>query len=164
MKKKILIVLAVALVLLFLIVISINYLFSMIFENPIIASLPKYEKSDCYYGEGFQDYTDYCKYYFSKNDIIIEELKENKYFKPITVEDVDEVKSYFENFKGWVEYEEYKDKYDFRYESIDTSDYFYIENKDTCEKYENYPDKYAAYNVYFFDVQAKTLYYIHSNI
>ena len=41
---------------------------------------------------------------------------------------------------------------------------FYIENKDTCEKYKNYPDKYAAYNVYFFDVQTKTLYYIHSNI
>jgi len=44
------------------------------------------------------------------------------------------------------------------------SDYFYIENKDTCEKYKNYLDKYAAYNVYFFDAQTKTLYYIHSNI
>ena len=162
--KKILIVLAIVLLLFFLIGISINYLFTKLFENPVIASLPKYENSDCYYGEDFQDYTDYCKYYFSENDTIIEHLKENKYFKLVTANDVEEVKGYFENFKGWVEYEEYKDKYDFTYESVDTSDYFYIENKDTCEKYKNYPDKYAAYNVYFFDVQTKTLYYIHSNI
>ena len=164
MKKKILIVLAIVLLLFFLIGISINYLFTKLFENPVIASLPKYENSDCYYGEGFQDYTDYGKYYFSENDTIIEHLKENKYFKSVTEKDVEEVKSYFENFEGWVEYEEYKDKYDFTYECVDTSDYFYIENKDTCEKYKNYPDKYAAYNVYFFDVQTKTLYYIHSNI
>ena len=66
-----------------------------LFENPVIASLPKYENSDCYYGEGFQDYTDYCKYYFSKNDTIIEHLKENKYFKSVTANDVEEVKGYF---------------------------------------------------------------------
>ena len=79
MKKKILIVLAIVLLLFFLIVILINYLFTKPFENPVIASLPKYENSDCYYGEGFQDYTDYCKYHFSENDTIIEHLKENKY-------------------------------------------------------------------------------------
>ena len=160
MKKKILSVL----ILFFLIGSLINYFFSKIFEKPVLASLPKYENSDCYYGEGFQDYTNYCKYYFLKNDNIIEKLKEIKYFKPLTSEDVEEVKSYFEDFKGWVEYEEYKDKYDFKYEYVDTSDYFYIENKDTYEKYKNYYDKYSAYNVYFFDAQTKTLYYIHSNI
>ena len=164
MKKKILIVLAVVLILFFLIGSSINYFFSKIFEKPVLASLPKYENSDCYYGEGFQDYTNYCKYYFLKNDTIIEKLKGNKYFKPLTPEDVEEVKSYFEDFKGWVKYEEYNDKYDFKSEYVDTSDYFYIENKDNYEKYKNYRDKYSAYNVYFFDAQTKTLYYIHSNI
>ncbi|MBR2452610.1 MAG: hypothetical protein IKB32_00970 [Clostridia bacterium] len=164
MKKKYLIIIAVVLLILFLIVVSINCLLTKLFENPVIASLPRYENSDCYYSDGFQDYTNYCKYYFSNNDTIIEILKENKYFKPLTQEDVEEVKSYFENFKGWVEYEEYEDKYDFRYDSVDTSDYFYIENKDNCEKYKIYPDKYAAYNVYFFDVQTKMLYFIHSNI
>lgn len=164
MIKKFLIVLAAALISLFLIVILINHLFSKLFENPVIASLPKYESSDCYYSEGFQDYTDYCKYYFPKQNTIIENLKGNKYFKPVNDNDVEEVKSYFDDFKGWVEYEDYKDKYDFKYEWIDTEDYFYIENKDTCEKYKNYRDKYAAYNVYFFDIQTKTLYFIHSNI
>ena len=80
-------------------------------------------------------------------------LKENKYFKQLLSNDVEEVKSYFENFKGWVKFQEYKDKYDFRYESVDTSDYYLIENKDTCEKYRNYSDKYDAYNDYFFDVE-----------
>ncbi len=142
---------------------GINQSFWMPGDNPVIASLPRYESSDCYYGEGFQDYTDYCKYYFSKDDVV-EILEKNKYFKQVKVNDIEEVKSYFENFNGGVEYEEFKDNYDFKYECIDTSDYFYIENKDTYEKYENYPDKYSAYNVYFFDVQTKTLYYIHSNI
>lgn len=141
----------------------VNQSFWMPGDNPIIASLPRYESSDCYYGEGFQDYTDYCKYYFSKDDVI-ENLEENKYFKQVTVNDIEEVKSYFENFKGWVEYEKYKVNYDFKYECIDISDYFYIENKYTCEKYKDYPDKYSAYNVYLFDSQTKTLYYIHSNI
>ncbi len=164
MIKKILIVLSSVLVLLFLLVNIANQLFSKLFEDPIIASLPKYEDSDCYYGEGFQDFTDYCKYYFPKNDDILEALKVNKYLKPVTDEDVEEIKGYFENFKGWVEFQEYKDKYDFRYESVDTSDYFYIENEDTCETYENCPDKYDNYDVYFFDVETKILYFIHSNI
>ena len=142
---------------------NVNQSFWMPGDNPIIASLPRYESSDCYYGEGFQDYTDYCKYYFSK-DSVVENLEENKYFEIVNDNDIEEIKSYFENFKGWVEYEEFKDNYDFKYECIDTSDYFYIENKDTCEKYKDYPDKYSAYNVYFFDVQTKILYYIHSNI
>ena len=160
MRKKIIVVVAVVLFIGF----SANYLFTKLFEDPVIASLPRYDNSDCYYSEGFQDYTGYCKYYFSKNDSIMECLEENKYLKPLNKEDVEEVKSYFEDFKGWAEYQEYKDQYDFRYDSVDTADYFYIENRDTCEKYKNYPDKYAAYNVYFFDVQTKILYYVHANI
>ena len=128
-------------------------------ENPVIGSLPKFESSDCYYSDGFQDFTNYCKYYFSEDDFIIERIKENKYLKKVTVDDVEEVKSYFENFKGWVEFQEYKEKYDFRDNCIDTEDYFYIENDETIEEH-----KYWDYDVYFFDVQTKTLYFIHSNI
>ena len=150
MKKRIIIILSVLVFALIGIVFLINQLSSKVYENPVIASLPQCDSSDCYYGEGFQDYTDYCKYYFLKDDVI-ENLEENKYFKQVTVNDIEEVKSYFENFNGWVEYEKYKDSYDFKYECIDISDYFYIENKDTCEKYKDYPDKYSAYN-YSFDM------------
>ena len=132
-------------------------------SNPVIASLPAFENSECYQGEGFQDYTDYCKYYFKDEDFV-DKLEKNEYLKKVSISDTAEIKSYFENFEGWVQDEEYKDNYDFSAECIDTEDYFYIENKDTCEKYKDYPNKYSAYNVYFFDVQTQTLYYIHSNI
>ena len=141
----------------------VNQSYWMPGDNTVIAGLPRYESSDCCYGDGFQDYTNYCKYYFSKDDIV-KSLEENKYFKRVTDGDVVEVKSYFENFSRWVEHEEYKESYDFKYECVDTSDYFYIENKDTCEKYKDYRDKYDAYNVYFFDTETKTLFFIHSNI
>ena len=164
MKKILLVTLPFALISLFLIVVLIIQLFSQIFENRVIASLPKYESSDCYYSEGFQDFTNYCKYYFPKNDDIIETLKSNEYLKSVTDRDVEEIKGYFENFKGWVEFQEYKDKYDFKYESIDTTDYFYIESKYASETNGNLSDKYDNYDVYFFDIQTKTLYFIHSNI
>ena len=164
MKKKVLVIIAVV----FVVVIVVGFLiyrsFCGVFGNPVVASLPKYEKSDCYYGEGFQDYTDYCKYYFSEESNIIKSLKGNRYFKAVTADDVGEIKSYFKDFEDWVKFEDYKDKYDFCEEYIDTSDYFYIENKYTYKKYADYPDKYSAYNVYFFDVQTKTLFFIHNNI
>ncbi len=81
--------------------------------------------------------------------------------------DIVDINSYFDNFENWLKYVDYKDEYDFQRKSIDTEDYFYIENKEICEKHANYPDKfsaYSAYNVYFFDTQTKTLYFIHSNI
>ena len=91
-------------------------------------------------------------------------MEESQYFKSVTTKDIEELKSYFDNFEKWLEYVDYKDEYDFQKEYIDTTDYFYIENKDTSEKYTGYPDKYSAYNVYFFDMQTKILFFIHSNI
>lgn len=135
-----------------------------VFENPVIASLSKYDSCERYYSDGFQDYTNYCKYDYKEQKHVIENLENNQYFKSVTEKDIEELKSYFDNFENWLEYVDYKDKYDFQKNSIDTTDYFYIENKDTCEKYAQYPDKYSAYNVYFFDVQTKTLFFIHSNI
>lgn len=164
MKKIITIIIAVVFVITLLLGFLMAQLLCKVLRDPVIADLSEYSGSDCYYGEGFQDYTDYCKYYFSEDSNVVETLKESNYFRPATARDVEEVKSYFNNFEGWVKYEEYKDKYDFEADCIDTSDYFYIENKDTCEKYADYPDKYAAYNVYFFDTQTKTLFFIHSNI
>lgn len=123
---------------------------SQVFENSVIASLPQADSSDCYYSNGFQDYTDYCKYYYEKQDDIIKEIKNNEYFKPVANADIGELQSYFDNFEGWLKYVDYKDKYDFQRNIIDTKDFFYIENNETYEKYAVYPDKYAAYNVYFF--------------
>ena len=159
MKKKIIIILLVVLVVLLGIGFLINQLSSTTYINPVIASLPKCDSSDCYYSDGFQDYTDYCKYYYDKQDNILDEVKNNQYFKSVTADDIAEINSYFNNFEGWLKYVDYSDKYDFQRDIIDTEDYFYIENDDTSEEH-----KYWDYDVYFFDVQTKTLYFIHNNI
>lgn len=163
-KKKVLIVLTVFLLVAVVIILLMNQLSYKIIENPVVASLPKYDSSDCYYSDGFQDYTDFRKYYYREQKDIIEGVEESQYFKSVTTKDIEELKSYFDNFEKWLEYVDYKDEYDFQKEYIDTTDYFYIENKDTSEKYTGYPDKYSAYNVYFFDMQTKILFFIHSSI
>ena len=164
MKKTILAMIAFVI----MIALSAAFLFAqflfLLGDSAVMGSLPNYVGSACYYSDGFQDYTDYCKYYFSEESHIVEALKENNYFRLVTDHDTEEIKSYFDDFEDWVQFTEYKDNYDFEADCIDTSDFFYIENKDTCEKYADYPDKYSAYNVYFFDVQTKTLFFIHSNI
>ena len=158
LKKKIIIILSALVVVLIVIGFLIYELSSIVYENPVIASLPQADASDCYYSDGFQDYTDYCKYYYVKQENILEEVKNNPYFKPVTPDDITELNSYFDNFEGWLEYVDYKDKYDFQRNIIDTEDYFYIENNET-EEY-----KYWNYDVYFLDVQTKTLFFIHNNI
>lgn len=163
MKKIIIIVLSI-LILIGVIIGVFMHRTPRVVENPIIASLPKEDSADCYYSEGFQDYTDYCKYYYGKQGDMVEKVKNNQYFKAVTNDDIKELNAYFDNFEGWLKYVEYKNKYDFQRNYIDLEDYFYIENKDTCEKYSNYKDKYSAYNVYFFDTQTKTLFFIHNNI
>ena len=159
LKKKIIIILSALVVVLIVIGFLIYELSSIVYENPVITSLPQADTSDCYYSDGFQDYTDYCKYYYAKQENVLEEVKNNPYFKPVTPDDITELNSYFDNFEGWLEYVEYQDKYDFQRNDIDTEDYFYIENDEISEKH-----KYWDYDVYFFDVQTKTLFFIHNNI
>ena len=123
--------------------------------------LPTPDSSDCYYGDGFQDYTDYCKYYYAEPEAVLQALKSNPYFKPVTAADIAELDKCFEDFEGWVELVEYKDAYDFQRSCIDTQDYFYIEDK---EKSSEHPDLYFSYDIYFFDTQTATLFYIHNNV
>lgn len=129
------------------------------YKNPVLESLSNYDSSDGYYSDGFQDYTIYCKYYYFRQDDVLDKLKDSQYFKNVKPDDITEINSYFDNFEGWLEYVDYKDKYDFQRNIIDTEDYFYIENNETDEKH-----KYCDYDVYFFDVQTKTLFFIHNNI
>ena len=159
LKKKNIISLSALVVVLIVIGFLIYELSSIVYESLVIASLPQADTSDCYYSDGFQDYTDYCKYYYAKQENVLEEVKNNPYFKPVTPDDITELNSYFDNFEVWLEYVEYQDKYDFQRNYIDTEDYFYIENDEISEKH-----KYWDYDVYFFDVQTQTLFFIHNNI
>ena len=142
----------------FLFLLSLNYAPAN-YKNTVLETLSNYDSSDCYYSDGFQDYTNYCKYYYFKQDDVLDKLKNCSYFKNVKPDDIMEINSYFDNFEGWLEYVDYKDKYDFQRNIIDTEDYFYIENDETEEEH-----KYWNYDVYFFDVQTKTLFFIHNNI
>ncbi|MCH5185567.1 MAG: hypothetical protein J1F64_05510 [Oscillospiraceae bacterium] len=143
-------------------VLMLYILSDILFTNRIIAELPKAKSSECYYSDGFQDYTDYCKYRYT--DKALNALEKSSHFKKVSEEDTAEIQSYFENFEGWVKYVKYRDSYDFDKSVISPGDYFCIQNRDTYEKYAHYHDKYAAYNVYFFDTETLTLYFIHNNI
>ena len=142
----------------FLFLLSLNYAPAN-YKNPVLGSLSNYDSSDCYYSDGFQDFTNYCKYYYSEKDDVLDKLPNSRYFKNVSPDDIAEINSYFDNFEGWLKFVDYKDEYDFQRNIIDTEDYFYIENDETEEE-----QKYWDYDVYFFDVQTKTLFFIHNNI
>ena len=142
----------------FLFILTLNYAPSN-YKNPVLETLSNYDNSDCYYSDGFQDYTDYCKYYYSQQDDVLDKLENNKYFRKVTADDLAEINGYFDDFEGWLNYVDYKDKYDFQRNCIDAEDYLYIENDETMDE-----RKYWNYDVYLFDVQTKTLFFIHNNI
>ena len=103
---------------------------------------------------GFQDYTDYCKYYY--NDATVIESDER--FSKITLSDVDEVKGFFKDTQNIMESEGRMDEFDFNESCISEGDYVYIiEDTDVSKQ------KYYNYDVFLFDTDSDTLYFIHSN-
>lgn len=102
-----------------------------------------------FYSDGYQDYTDYCKYYYSEKDDI--KFSESDYYSIVTKEDIDDIKKYFEEFPYGTMKE--SSKYDFESIKITEGDYYYME--------ENSDD---GYSVFLYDLDEHTLYYIHHNI
>ena len=74
------------------------------------------------------------------------------------------LKEYEEIYRRFAEKEYFKDDYDFNMDLADTADYIYIANKDNKESYSVYKNILDAFDIYFFDSQTKTLYFMHSNI
>ena len=111
---------------------------------------------------GFQDYTDYCKYQYAS----AEPFRRDTRYHVITEDEKDDIYGYFVNFRGWMATAERLDEYDFSPTCISVGDYVLIETK------EGQPigsggrqyGKYDNYSVYFFDTESLTLYYIHNNI
>ena len=126
-------------------------------------SLPKYDSEKCYWGEGFQDYTDYCKYYYDNESIKL--FEDHPKFEKVTNSDIENIKSYFENFSEWVKEESYYEKYDFDYQSqIKEGDYVCIVTKEGKKIGDGFYGKFDNYNVYYVDMTKNILYFIHSNI
>ena len=134
------------------------------YRDAVIASLPKYTSEVFYTSGGFQDYTDYAKYTY--DSIPIENFETSEYFSAVTEKDVEEILLYLENFESWVETVggELKDNYDFDKTVVRVGDFFYIETKYGQPIGDGTYDKFDNYDIYYFDIDAQILYYLHNNI
>jgi hypothetical protein len=92
-------------------------------------------------------YTDYCKYYY--DEASDRTFEESKYYTELSKDYITVVKNYFEKFPS--EFMSEPDKYDFHISYITEGDFYYINSKD------------GDYDVYLYDVESHTLYYIHDN-
>ena len=131
-----------------------------------MSDIPEYESKECYYGEGFQDYTDYCKYFYNSDSI--KQFEYHDKFNIVTDSDIENIRSYFRDFEEFVKNQSYYDQYDFDCETqIKKDDYFYVFTKEG-EKRENRNDivygKFQYYDVYYVDVENCVLYFIHSSM
>lgn len=70
-----------------------------------------YDKEEYYDSEGFQDFTDYCKYYYSEE--YEKTFSENELYSLVEDKDISNIKSYFENFKEWISLSNRSDEYNF---------------------------------------------------
>ena len=129
-----------------------------------ILDLPLHDSAVCNYGEGFQDYTDYCKYFFSNQEDIEDSLKQSEFFDKVTEEDIEILNEYFDRFRNWIQNQKHAESYDFDKERIDVNDYFYIDEKYIYDENGIKKYDYSTFNVFLFDTQTKTLFYIHNNI
>lgn len=115
-------------------------------------------KIEHYDTEGIQDHTDYAKYIYDK--IIVE--NDNNY--KLVQDDIDNIKSYFNDFKSVMESKERLNEYDFDIDSITENDYVRIITKEGTPIGDSTYGKFDNYSVYLFDSETLTLYYIHNNI
>lgn len=133
-------------------------------EDKVVASLGEYENHVFFTSGGFQDYTDYAKYYY-----ISAKVAGNKYLEEIQETDLVAINTHLDDFEKWIEAIKDSDasnevvvNYDFDREIIDTDDYFYIDSEE-----HTWSDGYTSlvrYNIYFFDTQTQVLFYFHNNI
>lgn len=154
MKRRIVLILSV-----FIMVMFCSCSFSSVLEPAILQG---YKSSDEHFDpDGFQDYVDYCKYYY--NEEFDRNFKNNEMYSEIQNEDIENIISYFDDFKGWMKIEQRMDEYDFDNSIITAGDYYHL---DTKEGDFGDPDinKFVDYSLYFYDIESHTLYYIHSNI
>lgn len=134
----------------------LSYLFAP--KDPILNSLPDYTSREFYTCGGFQDTTDYAKYTYEVSESV---FTHSSYFLKVTEENIPTLHTYLDNFENWTRTcsDFPLEAYDFHRSQIQEGDYFYILNR--------YPEpgaEFESYNIYYFDLDAQTLYYFHNNI
>ena len=69
-------------------------------SNGKMLDMPKYDKKECHFGKGFQDYTDYCKYFY--NDDAIKQFETHVKFKKVSDSDIEDLQRYFKDFEDYI--------------------------------------------------------------
>ena len=120
------------------------------------------EEAEFFDKQGFQDYTDYCRYVYPESF----SLADDPSYHPVDREDIERLQGYFADFRQWMEAGKRLDEYDFDPACIGAGDYVRIVTSEGMPIGDG-PSRYGRYDnysVYFYDVETRTLYYIHSNI
>ncbi len=129
----------------------------------VARSIGEYDKEEFYSCGGFQDYTDYAKYYYSSVN-----FENNQYFSKVTLSDIATFNQYVTDFEDWLDSHDPNEaivkKYDLDRSIIDENDYIYIYDKMGEPIGEGAYEQFEYYDVYLFDTQASILYYFHQNI
>lgn len=137
---------------------------SILSRDPVLSALPRAEQEEFYTSGGFQDFTDYGKYYYTG----IEEasLPETGYFSKMDQADVEEMQEYLDNFESWVETigGDLQEGYDFDRALPSPGDYLYLKTKEGEPIGDSAYRKFDNYTLYYFDFDTQILYYFHSNI
>ncbi|MBO6060869.1 MAG: hypothetical protein J6P98_01950 [Clostridia bacterium] len=103
--------------------------------------------------EGFQDYVDYCKYFYEDAEGFLADGR----FVPVSEVGEDRVAGYFGDLKNWMELADRLSEYDFDARVISGDDLVRIESEPHFTEYDDY-------SLWFFDAETCIMYYIHANI
>ena len=117
-----------------------------------------YQSSSEHFDEdAWRDHTHYCEYYYKKENISL--FEKSQYYTQVTHQDIQRLKGFVGNFKEWIALKDgYKNWYHFNEKQISINDYFHLEVKAPDEVY----GEYHCYDIYYFDVNECTLYYMSS--
>lgn len=133
-------------------------------EDEVRKSLGECIRYEFYSEGGFQDYTDYGKYFYQEVD-----FSGNEYFHIIQPEDLAVINRLLDDFEGWIKMYRQDDPareiaahYDFDRSVIECGDYAHIVFEE--HTWPSGDTGIAKYDIYIFDVQTNTLYYFHNNI
>ena len=179
MKKKYIIIAAVAIILIACAVTAV-ILFQKehndAFKNKITDSLPKYESAVLYQNSGSAELIKYGKYTYS--GVTDAELAKNQYFKKIDLETLDIAKmdalmdsaARFDILLGKLDAKDSASvadvatNFDFDFGSLGAPNYFYVETVTGGKIDESpAPDTCDELTIYYFEIETQTLYYFYAN-
>ena len=119
--------------------------------------LKGYYKEDDYSEQHpYRGYVDYYKYYYTENNDT--DFQNSKLYTKVGSENIEKLKLYFEDFKGWMEASKRLSDYDFDTSIIDENDYFVLSSDTPNDNME--PEKLYQYNIAFYDINSHILYII----